>query len=268
MQKKLYRADENHAQAPSNEHFFLHNHSEYEIFLFLEGDSQYVVEEMRYDLAPGDVMIVRKHEMHRVYHKSSAPYHRIVIVVSPEFFRKEGYAEFEEVFLDRTKHLGNRISAHVVHTKGLYDAIMRLKKYSDGFERMNTVLTDSVMVEILYLINQVSLFENADKINNFFLGLVKSTIRYINTHFTEEITLDSICGNFFVSKYHLCRMFKRATGLTIQQYIKQKRLTMARERVEEGYSLTEAALGAGFRDYSSFWRAYTKHYGQNPREGK
>ena len=73
---------------PSNEKFQLHNHDEYELLLFLEGDATYVVEEKSYTLEPGDIILIRKHEMHRIYHNRPACYRRSIMMVAPEFFKE------------------------------------------------------------------------------------------------------------------------------------------------------------------------------------
>ena len=38
---------------------------------------------------------------------------------------------------------------------------------------------------------------------------------YINTHLHEQITLDSLEERFYVSKYHLCHLFRKNTGVTV-----------------------------------------------------
>ena len=88
----------------------------------------------------------------------------------------------------------------------------------------------------------------------------------LNNHYTEDITLDLLHEKFFISKYHLCRAFHKATGLTIHEYIRRKRVTKVRELCAEGMSIGDAAAQAGFNDYSSFYRAYQKEYGTSPRE--
>ena len=74
-----------------------------------------------------------------------------------------------------------------------------------------------------------------------------------------------LCEKFFVSKYYLCHIFKESTGLTVHEYVKQKRLNLAKEFVSDGKTLTEAAILSGFSDYSSFYRAYTKEHNQKPK---
>ena len=261
MAEELYSIGYERMIKPTNNNFHLHSHLEHEILVFLEGDSKYVVEEKSYDLEADDVIIIRKHEMHRIYHNSQKDYMRIVIMVSPDFFDVYNCPDYEQVFLEQNKNRGNRISAQIVHSSGLCEAISRLRRYSDDFTNLHNPITDSIMVEIMYLINKISMFENADTTNK----TLKKIINYINNHFTEEITLDILCENFFLSKYHLCHIFKEATGITVLEYVRQKRLTFADALTKDGKTLTEAALAAGFGDYSSFYRAYVKRYKTNPK---
>ncbi|MBQ7793297.1 MAG: AraC family ligand binding domain-containing protein, partial [Clostridia bacterium] len=99
----VYRED--YSEVASNSHFMLHSHDEYEIFFFIEGDSHYVVEGNIYSLTPGDVIVIRKHQMHRVFHNSPKSYKRIVLMVSPAFFQNMQCGEYEQAFFSSKKNL-------------------------------------------------------------------------------------------------------------------------------------------------------------------
>ena len=255
----LYTANETKTEHPSNINFCLHTHDNYEIYLFLEGDTKYIVEEKVYNLTPGDIIVIRKHEMHRAFHNRVTSYHRFVLMVSPEFFQEYHCSEYEAQFINTGAD--NKISSKIVRSSGLYDAFMRLKKYSRDFSQLDTPACSSVIVEILYLISDIRSFEVSDVSHR----QLKSIIRFLNNHYTENITLNELEKKFFISKYHLCRLFRQNTGLTVHQYVTRKRLALTGELVSNGKSLSEAATLAGFSDYSSFYRAYKKEYGQKPR---
>ena len=89
-------------------------------------------------------------------------------------------------------------------------------------------------------------------------------IRYINDHLTEEVSIDMLAEKFYISKYHMMRQFKEETGYTIGNYINQKRLLMAREWLKRGESVTKVYLDCGFKDYSTFVRAYKKLFDEVP----
>ena len=134
--------------------------------------------------------------------------------------------------------------------------------FSSNFTKdWNAPILVATIIEILYLINQTTHFSNADYSN----GPIRAIIQYLNQNYTENITLDMLAEKFYLSKYYLCRAFHKATGLTIHDYIRVKRLTLVRELKSEGKNISEAAMRAGFTDYSSFYRAYVKEYGVSPR---
>ena len=72
---------------------------------------------------------------------------------------------------------------------------------------------------------------------------------------------------FFVSRYHLCREFKRVTGHTIISYVNNKRLSLVKQLYKQGESINKICVDAGFSSYSSFYKAYLKEYGVIPKDG-
>lgn len=261
MLQRTYNANFKTISSPSNKNFILHNHDFYEIYMFTKGDSSYVVEGNSYTLEPDDIIIIKKHEMHRVYHNSSAPYCRIVLEIYPEFFTKYHCEKYEFPFLTSGKNSGNKINASIVKSSGLKDAILRLKKYSDNFNNIDNPISSAIIIEILYIINGISTF-SVEHIQNKHIFQVVS---YINNNITENIKIEDLSDRFFISKYHLCRLFKSATGHTIHSYILQKRMMLVDELVSCGSNLSNAVIKSGFETYSSYYRSYKKIYGKSPR---
>lgn len=258
---KLFTCAESETLKPSNEHFFLHTHTSYEIYLFLEGDSRYVVEGKSYTLSPGDIIVIRKHEMHRVYHNSSAKYRRITINAEPEFFEMFRCREYERQFTDNSFDGANKISSATVHSSGIYDAVMRMKKYTNDFKNTDTPIAISSLTEILYLISRLKSFSKADRVNR----RLDEILSFVNENYTQDISLEQIEELFFFSKYHICRLFKKETGLTFRQYINKKRFSLVHDLLSGGTSIGEAAAAAGFGSYPAFYRAYVKEYGTSPK---
>ena len=251
---------DNTIENPTSEKFRLHVHDNYEIYLFLEGDCKYVVEENVYDLAPCDVIIIKKNQLHRVYHNSPTRYRRIVINVPSEFFVINNCREYESKFLMTHGDVGNKIDAKTVKESGLYDAIMRAKKYTGNFGDCSSPIANACVTEILYLINSAKIGAKPISSN----GQIKEIIEYLNDNFMENITLELLERRFFISKYHLCHIFPETTGLTVHQYMTKKRLAYAKELIKSGKTANYASDAAGFNNYSSFYRSYVNEYGVSP----
>ncbi len=259
MKTSSYSINTNTIKQPNNDNFFLHNHDFYEIFMFSKGDSEYIVEGNTYTLEPGDIIIIRRNEMHRVYHKSESEYARTVIEVYPSFFLENNCPEYEFPFSNTEKE-GNKISAELARKVGLTDAIARLEAYDAEARGGDTPVCRSIVIEILYLISRINVFLGDDTHDD----LVKQILLYINNNFAENINLDRLSERFFVSKYHICKIFKNGTGHTVHSYVTRKRITHVRELRKQGKSISEAAYLSGFGNYTSFYRAYLKEFGVPP----
>lgn len=89
---------------------------------------------------------------------------------------------------------------------------------------------------------------------------------YIREHLTEELTLEQLEKEFFVSRYHICREFKRLTGQTPHAYIVKARLDLCRKYIEQGMAISEVYQLGGFGGYNHFFRAFKKEYGVTPMQ--
>lgn len=92
------------------------------------------------------------------------------------------------------------------------------------------------------------------------------TANYINEHLFEELSVRSLSDKFYMSVSQLNRLFKKATGFSIWEYIVNKRLAAARNLIKENTPATRACAECGFNDYSSFYRLYLKKFGVSPKE--
>ena len=71
---------------------------------------------------------------------------------------------------------------------------------------------------------------------------------------------------FYLSESYICRIFKAATGTTINKYITARRISIAKSLLNNGASVAEAFDKSGFTDYSNFFKAFTKAVGVSPKK--
>jgi two-component system response regulator YesN len=90
---------------------------------------------------------------------------------------------------------------------------------------------------------------------------------FIERHYTEPITLDSIARRFFVSKEYLSRAFKRETGWNVSDFILRLRMERAKALLTEDRLPIKAVAGlVGYEDVAYFYRLFKKHFGVTPGE--
>mgnify|MGYP000070732755 CR=1 FL=1 len=125
---------------------------------------------------------------------------------------------------------------------------------------------EETIVQIGLMYNQaIEILKKArDVRNKLDIGEV---LAYINRHYTESITLDSLAIYYHISKEHLSRAFKTFSGDTITDYINRKRMEKAKELiVEHKLTIKHVAELMGYSDIAYFYRVFKKHYGLAPGE--
>lgn len=98
---------------------------------------------------------------------------------------------------------------------------------------------------------------------------LQKVIDYIESHLTEEFTFDAIASMMAVSEADLQRSFKMITGLTMSEYIRYRRLTMAALDWKNcGSKVLDVALTYGYQTAESFSKAFKQYHGCTPMEAK
>lgn len=87
---------------------------------------------------------------------------------------------------------------------------------------------------------------------------------YIQSRYEENISLTDLSLMTGLSRFHLLRVFKKATGLTPHSYLLQVRVVRAKRLLARGRSIAEAALNTGFFDQSHLNRVFKKIHGVTP----
>ena len=96
--------------------------------------------------------------------------------------------------------------------------------------------------------------------------LIENVLSYLNSNYTDELTLDLLAEKFFINKSTLSKEFKEYTGQTIHNYLVMKRINMSKQEMANGASPSQVYLSTGFRDYSTFYRTFQKAEGISPKE--
>ena len=94
--------------------------------------------------------------------------------------------------------------------------------------------------------------------------LVIDAMKYIEDNLTDELTLDRLGMAVNYSTNYLRVQFKRHTGLSLREYILDKRIECAKKLLMDGKNVSDACLMSGFNDYSNFIRSFKKKTGISP----
>ncbi len=96
--------------------------------------------------------------------------------------------------------------------------------------------------------------------------LIEEVKNYISRNYqSSELSIDEIARNLFVNYAHLCFIFKRDAGVTINEYLTEFRIRKAKELFDSGNTLIlDVASKVGYADASYFGKCFKKYYGLAP----
>lgn len=249
----------------------LHSHNYYEFYFFLEGDVSIQIGNEKYPVQYGDIMLVPPHLPHRpIIHSMKTPYRRFVFWISQEYCNHLLHISSDYAFLMQHVQVNNNYIFHndQITFNAVQSKILRLieEMQSDRFGR-DAQITLCVNDLILHL-NRLIHERNNPKSRSEESSLYQQLTEYIEDHLEENLSLDKLAEEFFVSKYYIAHVFKDNLGMSIHQYITKKRLALCKEAILGNISIKETYQTFGFGDYSSFYRAFKKEYGISPKDFK
>ena len=94
---------------------------------------------------------------------------------------------------------------------------------------------------------------------------VKKIIEYIDSSYTEDISLSMLSRQFNVSLGYLSALIKKETGTNYSDYVVAKRLNLAKELLSDvSLSIQEIVERVGYKDYFHFNKLFKKHFGITP----
>lgn len=268
MQRKTFEVF--HYKSPRQGNVAIHHHDFYEVYFFMGGKVEFRVEGRVYHLSPGDLLLIGPMELHQAFVEPDGTlYERIVLWIDRAYL--ESFCT-PDTDLTRCFDYTQPSHTNLIHLTQAQrsDVAMRLgalvrESYSQEFGA--ETCAEGLFLQFIAELNRMVLHaesRNADIEES--VPLVSRVLGYIGEHYNEELTLDNLAGEFFISKYHLSHEFRRVVGTSLHKYILLKRLLIAKQLLSEGNSPGEVFGACGFGDYTSFYRAFKAEYGVSPRE--
>lgn len=255
-----YTSDEK----PNKKMFSMHAHEMCEILVVCSGKGHFLVEGTKYPVFPGAVFIMREGETHKMAIDTSVPYERFGVHFEKALIESiDPSGELLIPFHKRKLGKGNAVQFPFIEEK-----IRMIKKLDtrSSKNRIRATLLSFILSALLDISDSFSPDDMIDE--DDIIGRNFEIIDFVNTNLSSDLSLEYISSKFYISKSQLNRTFKKITGSTLWDYIIIKRLLLAKSYMKNGASISEAYKRCGFNDYSSFYRAYKKRFGESPKNAK
>lgn len=268
MTEKYFEFHHTYNETPPVVEF--HQHPFYEIYFFLSGNVNYIIEGRTYSLRPGDILLTGSSDIHRPDIQPGRPYERVVIWLADDFFDNlhDLYGEdLTTCFTDsalKDYRLIRPDSQNIARLRQLCNLISEVKHSP---QMGSYALASAYLTEFLVYVSR-AYYDAPDSIKHDVTEneKINQILLYINENLTEDLSLNLLSDRFYISKYYLNRQFKQFIGLSLYQYIMKKRLIVARNILRGGSSVMDACLQCGFNDYSNFLKAFKREFGKLPKE--
>lgn len=259
-----------------------HYHDFFKILLFISGDVDYFIEGITYRLEPRDIVLIGAGDVHRPIIRSDAPYERIILYVSSDFLASctgQDYS-LEACFQNNGQHASRtalisgqkekaqplpvlRISSVSINI--LFKLCRQLESSLSSGEYAAELYSSTLLVQFLIQLNRSFLTDSFRYIETGSTNRkITEILHYINEHLSDNLSIDVLSKEFYISRRYLMQLFQQETGSSIGKYVNAKRLFWARDKILHGMSLTEACYSSGFQHYSTFTRSYYRLFQTTP----
>ena len=204
-----------------------------EVLLILKGSGRYTV-----DLQPYQTLCVA---IGNLALADLPPYSLLSPDRCPLFHQPEQFADLKELFCLMDRYAAER---------------------EPGFQE----LCQHLMLASLELVRRMAAGRKEDLVTreDSTFGRVA---RYIDRHYAEDLSIEQLARQFYLSPYHLSHIFRQKTGYSLKQYVLRRRIGEAQMRLVNAQdSVQTISEAVGFADASYFSRIFSKYVGLTPTE--
>jgi len=254
-----------HLRGSGDLHVDFHYHDFCKVLMLCSGSGGYNVEGKRYSLQTGDVVLLGSRCVHRPEFAADTPYERIIIYIDPMFLQAHSTpdCDLRSVFSGEGGHV---LRCNEVQRRRLFSLAEELEGELARDDFGKVLVSQGQLLHLLVEIGRslqggsgsrpMPIVPNDERI--------RGLLEYIDGHLSEELTVEALAEQSYLSKFHLMRKFKGEVGVSLHEYISQRRLILARDLIARGESVTDVCFKVGYHSYSSFYRGYVKLFGVTP----
>ena len=239
----------------------LHKHEDRCELLFVRyGGSDYVVGEQTYRVRKGDMIITNSGVLHDEWlgKDDTVAYYSLAI----------GDLELPDLPLN---HLMSDDMQPVIPTGEHYEffnfMLSSIYELMVSKEQGVEETCHHLMVAVLSLLLHLMQSDDFKKESVVSSSLIMDVRAYLDEHYMEDISLQTISQKFFVSSYHLSHVFKDETGYSPMNYVYRRRIGEAQTLlITTKDTITDIAVRVGFSNPNNFNIQFQKQVGLSPRQ--
>lgn len=249
--------------------FDAHWHNALEIIMPVE--NYYDVEACghRYHIQPDEILLIPAGEMHTLYAPSAG--NRFIFQFDTSVISRISEYNALQSLMTTCLYITKFSHPHIYNT--VRQLLLQMRDEYFGTADFRELSIYSYLTKLLVVVGRELLHDTVMFSNTRigkqkeYIQRFKNVISYIDDHYTQNLSLETIAAYSGFSKYHFSRLFKQYTNYTYYEYLIFRRIKAAEELLTQpGLSVTEIALQSGFASISSFNRIFKQKKGCTPSE--
>jgi AraC-like DNA-binding protein len=232
------------------------------------GAGTYEIEDRKYEVKQGDVVIINGVQKHRVVYDEASPLFETVIHFDRELVWSNNASPTDHIFLklfspgrdfdnkpDLSEHAKGRIKTLVEEITG------EVTKKEEYYELVVTLLIKNMIALIL----RENSPEGSTHMRPQEAKRIKDIIDFINVNAYEGIGMRTVADAFFMNASYFSDYFKNRVGINFSEYLARIRINRAIRMMEETENTTAfIAMSCGYNSLSCFYTAFKKIMGISP----
>ena len=246
---------------PETKTHWLHAHdSVCELYLFLRGDCEFMVENGVFPLSLGSVIFTRPGELHGVRVLRACRYARAYFQMPPDALDFLTPSPMR-CFTDRPFGQDNTIQLEAGAAARCAAELMRIEAASGTPDAASVSL--SALLTILAEVNAARRVAPERATDS---TLITQALRCVNENLASIRSVGDLAARLYVSREHLSRLFSRSVQVTAGEYLTRKRVERAKELLRQGLGLEEVCARCGWSDESYFISVFRRELGVTPAQ--
>lgn len=244
-----------------------HYHLEYELYYLFHGERNYFIKDSVYKIRAGDLVLIDSNALHKTSQSGEPDHERIVFYFSPSFFA--GFTQEERnlllsPFAERNPLLKLNLQEKLQVETLLSSLLNELMEQPPGYSvHIRNIATELLLLSIRHVQKRdIRPEEESSPAQR----KVTDIARHINLHYGDSLQLEEIAKQFFISKSHLSRIFKKVTGFGFSEYVNITRVKEAERLLRDTDSnITQVSEQCGFESLTHFGKVFKAFTGLSPR---
>lgn len=240
----------------------MHSHSSYELYYLVKGEREYFIEDRFFKITAGDLVLIPGKILHRTAGEGGLRY---LVHFSRGFAEKfftdamlESLLKEQPVVFRPENREGSQIQS--ILNVMLSEFIQAERERIPQNEPLLAGYLHQILFLVAYSNNTYVPYDYADE-------RITKIIQHINENFNHIDDIEEVAEKFYISKFYLCRFFKKKLGISLVSYLNKIKIMEACRMIQNGETnLTEIAIKCGFNSSSYFCKVFKNEKGISPTE--